>query len=62
MAFYDTCPLCGANLDPGEPCDCQDVKEQEARQVQKMISVGKGGQFRMILEQGVAGIAQKVMA
>lgn len=20
---YHTCPDCGANLDPGEPCDCQ---------------------------------------
>lgn len=24
---YITCPYCGANLDPGEPCDCQDKKE-----------------------------------
>lgn len=23
MAYYDTCPGCGANLDPGERCDCQ---------------------------------------
>lgn len=21
--YYHTCPLCGANLDPGESCDCQ---------------------------------------
>ena len=21
---YRICLLCGANLDPGEPCDCQD--------------------------------------
>ena len=21
--YYNTCPLCGANLDPGETCDCQ---------------------------------------
>ncbi len=20
--YYDTCPDCGANLDPGERCDC----------------------------------------
>lgn len=24
MAMYWTCPLCGANLDPGESCDCQE--------------------------------------
>ena len=23
MAYYHTCPDCGANLDPGEKCDCQ---------------------------------------
>lgn len=22
--YYHTCPLCGANLDPGEYCDCRD--------------------------------------
>lgn len=22
MAYYDTCPLCGAHLDPREKCDC----------------------------------------
>lgn len=27
MSYYRTCPNCGANLDPGERCDCQDKKE-----------------------------------
>lgn len=27
MAYYKTCPLCGAHLDSGERCDCQDIKE-----------------------------------
>jgi len=22
--YYHTCPMCGANLDPGECCDCRD--------------------------------------
>lgn len=22
MAYYNPCPECGANLDPGEKCDC----------------------------------------
>ena len=26
---YYACPYCGASLDPGERCDCQDRKEQE---------------------------------
>ena len=24
MSYYRKCPLCGATLDPGERCDCQD--------------------------------------
>ena len=27
--YYRPCPTCGANLDPGERCDCQD-KEKAA--------------------------------
>lgn len=23
MPYYHACPDCGANLDPGEKCDCQ---------------------------------------
>lgn len=23
--YYRTCPECGANLDPGEICDCKNV-------------------------------------
>lgn len=31
MAQYWTCPNCGANLDPGERCDCEkeEVKEDD---------------------------------
>lgn len=30
MAQYRTCPYCGANLDPGETCDCrQDTDENK---------------------------------
>ena len=30
MSYYKTCPHCGANLDPGEVCDCRD-KERAAQ-------------------------------
>lgn len=26
MPYYRTCPYCRANLDPGEICDCQDMR------------------------------------
>ena len=36
--MYRKCPFCGANLDPGEICDCKekaapDVEDPEAAQV-----------------------------
>lgn len=29
MAMYRTCPECGAHLDPGEQCDCQEEDVEE---------------------------------
>ena len=26
-SYYRICPLCGAHLDPGERCDCQEKEE-----------------------------------
>lgn len=40
MAYYNECPLCGATLDPGERCDCQD--EEEAAPDATNIQSGKG--------------------
>lgn len=30
--YYNTCDICGANLDPDESCDCIKKAEQEVRQ------------------------------
>lgn len=27
IRYYHTCPCCGANLDPGERCDCEESSE-----------------------------------
>ncbi len=32
MAYYNTCSLCGANLDPGEKCTCVEDAKAEAEQ------------------------------
>jgi hypothetical protein len=26
MAYYKTCPFCGAHLDPGEACECFEAR------------------------------------
>lgn len=30
MPYYRTCPNCGAHLDPGEVCSCQNEKKAAA--------------------------------
>jgi hypothetical protein len=29
MPYYWTCPNCGANLDPGEKCDCENETKED---------------------------------
>lgn len=29
MPYYWTCPYCGANLDPGEKCDCDKSDKED---------------------------------
>ena len=48
MSYFHTCPHCGANLDPGEVCDCRDkeraaqgaanTKDGGAEQIDKAVS------------------------
>jgi len=42
MAYYNTCPGCGSNLDPGEPCTCQ----TDQRPV--MITISKARYDKMV--------------
>lgn len=32
-----TCDKCGANLDPGERCDCEDIKAEEQMRREKQF-------------------------
>ena len=32
MSYYRVCPICGAHLDPGERCDCQDEERADERE------------------------------
>ena len=58
MAFYRTCPDCGANLDPGEECDCRREKELERQKMQSMFAVGNGGQMQMGFIREVSSVAK----
>ena len=48
MAYYNTCPYCGAHLDPGESCDC-DKKETALG-----VSSTQGGMVEQVLTDTVS--------
>ena len=39
--YYHECPYCGAYLDPGESCDCEEIEnppdDEEDRQAEKRL-------------------------
>lgn len=51
MAYYNICSICGANLDPGERCDCKEEKKIIKDYWSKKIKVERGKkQLSFILE------------
>ena len=42
MAYYSICPDCGGTLDPGERCDCKEVKEKEQNKRERLLMKEKG--------------------
>ena len=49
--YYNECPFCGCNLDPGERCDCRDEKEKEKRKVEDLLTISSDGQI--VLKEAV---------
>ena len=41
MAYYNTCCKCGANLDPGEKCDCTYHQHKEEKRQPKKAGARK---------------------
>lgn len=50
MAYYNVCPKCGATLDPGEPCDCENEQEKKNSLFDRKISLDRvTGQYSLVL-------------
>lgn len=45
MAYSRLCIECGANLDPGEKCDCYKKSEQIKRKYELLTTVNDDGQI-----------------
>ena len=52
MYLYE-CKLCGANLDAGEKCDCQEVENKKIlyidRYIQENFVKSKNGQMQIVM-------------
>lgn len=60
MAYYNVCPHCGCNLDPGEKCDCESIKarEQETSRIfysQILMTDEKGDQMAFTFDHPKGG-------
>lgn len=53
MAYYNTCRICGANLDPGEPCDCEKEKVREQNFFNRHLKIeSETGQVKFVFGSG----------
>lgn len=48
--YYRECDNCGANLDPGEKCDCREIERAKQIEYEKSVEQEDSGQFRLIWE------------
>lgn len=59
MAYYTVCPCCGANLDPGEKCDCMDARAGMEEFFRKHMETEKAsGQFAFVFGKEEEGKQQ----
>ena len=49
--YYNECPFCGCNLDPGERCDCRDEKEKKKSKFEDLLTISSDGQI--VLKEAV---------
>lgn len=55
--YFNRCETCGAYLDPGERCDCEQEKEQETKRLQKLyVKEGKSDQLAFNWELDKVGV------
>lgn len=48
--YYDVCPFCESNLDPGEKCECRNKAVKEKKRLMSMFESDRDGQIRMKVE------------
>ena len=51
--YYYVCKSCGAHLDPGERCDCEEERRREREEADRIVKmfyeIEDDGQFRIAI-------------
>lgn len=48
--YYNECSQCGAYLDPGEHCDCEEERQRQTQRIMSMIRENKNNnQYELVL-------------
>lgn len=61
MAYYRLCDKCGCALDPGEKCDCEKEAQEKQEKLQKMVFVGRNGQYAFEFTKEARNFEQAVV-
>jgi len=61
VAYYRECVHCGCALDPGEKCDCEQIAQEKQEKLQKMMIVGRNGQYAFQFTKEARGVEQAVV-
>lgn len=61
MGFYNVCPDCGYNLDPGEKCDCRSEAEIKEKAIFTPVKIGARGQYRFDFDEWEKGYHEKTV-
>jgi len=61
VAYYRECDRCGCALDPGEKCDCEKEAQEKQEKLQKMVFVGRNGQYAFEFTKEARGFEQAVV-
>lgn len=47
MAYFNVCKICGATLDPGEKCDCEEAVKEKEHELEYMTHCDDSGQIAL---------------
>lgn len=60
MPYYNVCPKCHANLDPGEHCTCEEQEEEKKDFFRSNLKIEPGaGQLAFAFDSGKGGCERK---